>query len=237
MIRIAICDDMPDVRKELQSKVSQYFRIRREEAEIAVFCTAAEVMVAVGKQPFDIYLLDIALGKNIRGLELGQRLRELYPASAIVFVTGREEYQAEAFDVHAFHYLLKPITTGMINNLFRDYFKSMEDYQKPFLVIRQNRKPVKILLENIIYISKICNRVVYHTDSGEKAEYGSFKKTMEKLDARFMQLHQCYIVNMYRVQRVSRDGCYMDGNHMVSIGRNYAKAFKQRFMELYMEDD
>jgi DNA-binding LytR/AlgR family response regulator len=40
---------------------------------------------------------------------LGSKVKKLYPEAEIVFyVTGEEEYVFQAFDVGAFHYIVKP---------------------------------------------------------------------------------------------------------------------------------
>jgi len=60
------------------------------------------------RDDFDIYFLDI---KDVNGMETAHilRSREQGLHSIIIFVTGYREYMPAAFDVQAFHYLLKPI--------------------------------------------------------------------------------------------------------------------------------
>src|SRR5690606_32667911 len=56
----------------------------------------------------DCAFLDIEM-PNMNGIELAERLTSDRPAIEIIFVTAYNHYAAQAFDVHAIDYLLKPI--------------------------------------------------------------------------------------------------------------------------------
>lgn len=60
-----------------------------------------------GKFYPDVAFLDVEMF-DLTGLELAKRLKDLYPAVNIVFVTGYAEYMGEAFHLHASGYVLKP---------------------------------------------------------------------------------------------------------------------------------
>lgn len=56
----------------------------------------------------DLIFLDIEM-PEMSGLELFDRLLEVYPQAAIVFVTAYNQYAIQAFELNAMDYLLKPI--------------------------------------------------------------------------------------------------------------------------------
>lgn len=84
----------------------------------------------------DIAFLDIDMPK-IKGLRLAGMLRENNPYIDIVFVTAYDQYALDAFHVHAFDYLLKPIGTSDVQNLFDQL-----DLRRPQAPVRT---PEKIL--------------------------------------------------------------------------------------------
>ena len=47
--------------------------------------------------------------EGMNGMDTARAIRELQPDTVLIFVTGSKEYVFEAFDVSAFHYLLKPL--------------------------------------------------------------------------------------------------------------------------------
>ena len=100
---IAICDDEKDVRELLKHKV----RTICPDAELVLYQTGKELLAA--RDQIDILFLDIQLpGKD--GMETAREFRERYRTTILIFVTALEEYVFEAFDVEAFHYLVKPFS-------------------------------------------------------------------------------------------------------------------------------
>lgn len=53
--------------------------------------------------------LDVQIG-YITGIELGKRLKELFPQIRIIYITGYTQYAFDAYQLFAKAYLLKPIT-------------------------------------------------------------------------------------------------------------------------------
>ena len=104
-MNIAICDDNPTICAD----ISNLIRRQIDDAEVFIFDTKDALLNA--KADFDIFLLDI---KAVDGIEIAKILRKRQeilnlPKSILIFVTGYDEFMSDAFDVHAFHYILKPI--------------------------------------------------------------------------------------------------------------------------------
>lgn len=77
--------------------------------------SAAEALALLAKTPIDIAFLDIEL-REMNGLELAKRLKELSRGAGIIFVTGYADYALEAFGVKASGYLMKPISAQAVCN-------------------------------------------------------------------------------------------------------------------------
>ncbi|MDE7276244.1 MAG: response regulator, partial [Lachnospiraceae bacterium] len=99
-MRIAVCDDEKEVRMILRGK------IRKLYPEADVFCYASGEELLRSTESFDILFLDIQMeGQN--GMETAVRLRKKERDTILIFITALEEYVFQAFDVGAFHYLVK----------------------------------------------------------------------------------------------------------------------------------
>ena len=102
-MRIAICDDEKEIRELLGDKVRNLY-----PKAALTFYAAGEELLASKEQP-DILFLDIQMpGKS--GMETAVELRKKWRETVLIFVTALEEYVFRAFDVGAFHYLVKPFT-------------------------------------------------------------------------------------------------------------------------------
>ena len=110
-MRIVICDDEEKVRKALVNKVSILF----PDDEVKGFASGDDLLSSE-EQP-DILLLDIKM-PGMSGLEVARKLRIKNERMVLIFVTGEEEYVYDAFDVQAFHFLVKPISEDRLNEVF-----------------------------------------------------------------------------------------------------------------------
>lgn len=100
-MRIAICDDQREVRELFEERIRRLY----PEAELLLF-SSGEQLLDSEKAP-DILLLDIQMpGKN--GMDTARELRKKNKNTILIFVTALEEFVFQAFDVGAFHYLVKP---------------------------------------------------------------------------------------------------------------------------------
>jgi len=67
-----------------------------------------DALILANQQKYDVALLDIDL-PDMTGLELAEHLNSLQPSIHIVFITAFNHFAAEAFEVYAIDYLLKPL--------------------------------------------------------------------------------------------------------------------------------
>ena len=102
MLNALIVDDEPSARDNLR-------HLLEAEAEIAIIGECANAIEAISQihrlQP-DVVFLDIQMPR-ISGLEMVGML-DPNRMPHIVFLTAYDEYAVQAFEEHAFDYLLKP---------------------------------------------------------------------------------------------------------------------------------
>lgn len=238
-MKIAICEDSAFEANCLRKQVLMYFNNRRKDAEIEIFYSGSKLMAAHEREKsYDFYFLDITLGSNMDGIELGKVLRKYFPSVNIVFVTGHNNHYADAMRIHAFDYLVKPIKNKAICKLFDEYFNSLDDFNKPSIVINHHYQQKRLIQGNILYVTKMeqQNQIIYHTTYEDISEYGSLKTALEKLDVRFAQVNRKTIVNLCRVEYIDKGHCCMDNDLKIKIGRSYNTEIRKKFIDLNMED-
>ena len=97
------------------------------------FSSCSAALVYASAHPVDIAFLDINM-RGIGGLELAERLTELYPGCKIIFCTGHEEYAVSAFQLHASGYLMKPIAAEAVQKEI-DHIKGVKSSEKLLTVM------------------------------------------------------------------------------------------------------
>jgi len=103
-VKVVMADDEPGVMLLLCSILSKLERA----LVIGAADNAKDAIALVREHNPDLAFLDIEL-PDIKGIELAERLREIKPDLAIVFITAHQEYSLDAFKLYAFDYILKPI--------------------------------------------------------------------------------------------------------------------------------
>ena len=109
-MRIFLIDDETSVRNSMERIIREV----RPEAEIAVFSrgqAALDAIVNENQRP-DVVFSDIQM-PGLSGLSLAVKLRTACPSAKVIFVTGYTEY-AEAYRLHAYGYVMKPLNPDRV---------------------------------------------------------------------------------------------------------------------------
>lgn len=79
------------------------------DCTLACFDSSADALDYAAGHQVDVAFLDIRVD-GMTGLEIAQRLKEIYGNTNIIFVTAYDEYMGNAFRLHASGYLEKPVS-------------------------------------------------------------------------------------------------------------------------------
>ena len=128
-VTIMVCDDDRALQEILRNKIEKMCR----EAEVScriVCCDSGEKILDLrGEEAPDILFLDIQMpGKS--GMEIAEELRKQHGDTILIFVTALSEYVYEAFDVGAFHYLVKPFSDDKLKEVLGKALRQYERQQE-----------------------------------------------------------------------------------------------------------
>lgn len=100
------------------------------------FKKASQALEYAYSHKIDIAFLDIEM-RSVSGIELARDLKKLHPNINLIFTTGYSEYTADAMDMHASGYILKPITAEKIKKEIDDlrYKVSRGDAKRKFRIV------------------------------------------------------------------------------------------------------
>ena len=234
MIDIAICDDEKVIRERITDLVEK----QGADCRIDNFGAGNELL-AVGKH-FDMIFLDIQMeGKN--GIETARAIREYDRKAVIVFVTAMKEYVFEAFDVAAFHYLLKPIDEKKFTEVFENAVKEIQEQQRtqeaevPTLLVKTKNRSRMLKQSEIIFIENRANKVEIHTTKEVIETYYTMSKLEGELGSSFYRCHRGYLVNMEHITEYSSDMIDMDNGEKVYLAKEKYPEFVKEYMR-YLGD-
>ncbi len=123
MIRAIIVDDE-------RPALDRFTRILGEDKRISIagaFTSPSDALTYVRRNKIDAAFLDIEM-PGMSGLELATHFLEYDPQIKIIFVTAYDSYAVDAFRLHAFGYLVKPVERSELKEQL-DYLCSCFDVQ------------------------------------------------------------------------------------------------------------
>lgn len=230
MYRFAICDDSEADIEYIETLIQEWNREKEYQIRTERFLSGEEFLFAFEGDPgFDVLFLDIEM-KNLNGIDLAQKLRQLGSRIQIVFVTGYMEYIAQGYDVEALHYLLKPVTEEKLSGVLERAMERIRNRERE-LTLTMPEGIVRIPLAEIRYLEVLGNYVTIH--GGE--DY-CVKRTLsqleEMLDQRFYRIHRSYIVNLQSVKRSTRTEVVLKDGTALPLSRKHYEGLN-RAMIMY----
>lgn len=125
-VTIMVCDDDRALQEILRRKIEKMCREAEVGCRIVCCDSGEEILDLRGEEAPDILFLDIQMpGKS--GMEIAEELRKQQGDMILIFVTALSEYVYEAFDVGAFHYLVKPFSDDKLKEVLG---KALQQYER-----------------------------------------------------------------------------------------------------------
>ncbi len=162
-MNIAVVDDEEAIREQ----IGGFIKKRNPDFDISSFATG-EGLLAAGKD-FDMIFLDIQM-EGMGGIEAARTLRQSGVDAVVIFITGIREYVFEAFDVSAFHYLLKPIEEQKFMEVLgraAEEAGKRKGQKERQIFIRAKNQGYTLNLNSILYIESRGKKVEIHTTDME----------------------------------------------------------------------
>lgn len=186
---------------------------------------AMEAMAALKAQPVDLIFLDINM-PQIKGTDL---LRIIKNPPKVILTTAYPEYALEGYELDVVDYLLKPIQFERFLKAINKVSEVAKVTEEPeikketgdFIYFRCDRKMVKVLLSDILYVESMKDYIKVFTRDGQIVTKQSMASLEEMLpDHQFIRAHRSFIVSLSKVKSFTSELIEV-GNTEVPIGKLY----------------
>lgn len=231
MIKIAVCEDDPTLLSQLTSYVKTILEKHSIVHHIESFTSAGTLFA---REAFDILLLDIEM-TPLSGLETAKRLRRRGDKSSIIFITAHPRYAVEAYDVQAFHYLIKPVNLQKLEVSLIKLCSSLQESRTQAIAIRQGTRMWRIPLEKILYLEVMDRKIYLHTLEETIPFYGKLEELEPSLPKIFFRCHRSYIVNLQHVKRYDKGEIILNNRENIPLSKRRYPSFGLAFMEYIKE--
>lgn len=207
MFKVMVVEDEEQIRNILKKMIE-----RTVGFKVVSLCDAFSLAITeFTKLRPDVVFMDIDL-KGESGLECAKVITEIDPKVKIVFATAHSEYMANAFEIYAFDYLVKPFDLERIGKTLNRIKETTpvspvadraDSSHEEKLLIRGKEEINLIDIKDIIMIERIdgVSRIV--TKDEKYLTSQSLSSLEEKLDAsRFMRCHKSYIIRVDAIKKL-----------------------------------
>ena len=235
MLRIAVCDDMPDELERTDSLLKKYACEHPQyEIKIQSFSAPLELLTYVERHGgFDLLLLDVYM-PGILGTAAARELRAMGDNCQIIFLTSSHDHAVDAFSLNAAHYLVKPYSEREFFEALDKALHNLADRRGAVLTVKSIDGISRVELSRLVY-AETDNHLqkLYLSDGRVVSVRKSSTELFELLeeDPRFYKCGSTYILNMdYIVELSAKSVSFSTGAKIPILSRKYMELRK-----LYMD--
>ncbi|HXO77904.1 MAG TPA: LytTR family DNA-binding domain-containing protein, partial [Puia sp.] len=179
---------------------------------------AVEAFQALQARSYDLIFLDIEM-PLLSGLEF---LKSVKDPPRIIITTAYRDYAVEGFELEVIDYLVKPVSFPRFMKALEKVIKlnqpvpKKEEKDKPagpdYLFLKVDRKFVKVLINDILYIESLKDYIRVKTSSQAWISYQSLTDITDKLPAdKFVRVHRSYTIAIDKVSMIDGNCVEVDG--------------------------
>lgn len=234
MISIGICDDEAAMRKSLRTPLEQKLQLLGLDYQIFEYDSGESLMRGQKAQWIDILFLDIEM-KALSGMDTARAIRKQNTRTLLIFVTAYPDFVFQGYEVHAFHYILKPYDERKIKSVLEQALKELGKNTSQYFTLEQKSGVYKIPVEKIVAFSSDKRKLMITLEDGDKLTfYGKLDTVMADLPDYFIRCHNRHLVNLNFVTALEKDNCICD-TCSFPISRAYRSPLDIAFARLLLQ--
>ena len=227
-IRCLVVDDEPPAREIIRRYIEEMPLL-----ELVGECSnAIQALTLLQQTRVDLMFLDIRM-PQLNGNDF---LKTIKIPPKVIFTTAYADYAMEGYELDVVDYLLKPIhfdrfikavsKTFQLTNMQPANTVVIEEQasEDPFVYFRADRKMVKVMLRDILYIESMKDYVKIVTRSGTIISKQSISSVEEMLpEKKFIRTHRSFIISLEKIRSFTNELIEIEKAE-IPIGKLYRNA-------------
>ena len=229
MLKIVVCDDERSVFEQLKEYILRYSIARNIDIDHRILHCANAAELLNAEHDYNILFLDIMLGSELNGIEVGKQLREMGNTAMFIMVTSRGDLALEGYEATIFRYLVKPVSQDKIYKALDDAIKAME-YDRNIVEVKFGKTRRLERVKDILYLED-CNRARYLVTKSEKYQISATSDVLlEQLSSlhHFFRARASYLINLAHVTEIVKDEITMSNGDKIILPKERRKEFSSR---------
>lgn len=233
MLRVGICDDEEQFTIQLKEHLLQYAENKNISIKVYTFLNEKELFDGMNEKGiFDLLFLDIVF-ENTSGVEIGKKIRAdlKNEMMQIVFVSTKQDYAMQLFDIRPMNFLIKPIDEQKVLHIIDEYSR-LFGMQNRFFCYHIGKKEYKMNEQRILYFQSQGKKIKMTTLDGEEYFYGKLSEIVALVNERnFLGVHKSFVINMQHVAQYSYDSILMIDGERIPVSQAMRKKLREKILD------
>lgn len=233
-LRIACCDDEPEIGKMLARKIADAFSEINITASTTVFSDPKQLLsLAESGCSFDAIFLDIDM-PELDGITLGKKLSRLMDRVGIVFLSNKEDMVFRALQVMPLRFIRKNRFDEEIRDAVQAICARTNDLQRDTVVFEDANTVYRFFPSKILYVEIMNMTLSVVQESGKTQFRSTISEAEQKLSPYgFLRIHKSFLVNYRAVFSIKKDSVSLENGTVLPISRHRYQDVKREYLRFY----
>ena len=149
-----------------------------------------------------------------------------------MFFSSSRDYVFDAYDVEAFHYLVKPVDEGKLKHVLKRALERQRQTPRDYIVVSRERQTRKLFLDSVRYFEIWGRQIEVHEEHEVFTWYEQIGALERQLKGKgFFRCHKSYLINLGHVEVYNRKEAILDNGERILIARRRYEQFCQEMVE------
>ena len=191
------------------------------------FTSASAAVAALEDLDVDLIFLDVEM-PEMTGFEFISQLKDI---PAIIFISSKKDYAADAYSFKAADYLVKPVLEARFNTSINELAerKKITEQRKAIadsFFVKDKGRFIQVFITDINYIEALSDYVQINTTEKKYTILSSLKAMEALLPQNFKRVHRSFIVNKYKILELDEQVIVVQDKN-IPLSRSHRSDFMQ----------
>ncbi len=231
--KIAVCDDERIICRAIYDMIKVVSEQNDIRFETDCFTTGEELCEEMKSSAYDLVILDIELPK-MNGVAVGKYIREKLNNETvqIAYISSKQQYAMELFEIRPINFLIKPITKEKIQAII-DKLLKLNSVDTQIFKFKVGQEYIKLPMSQIVYFSSSGRTVTLVSNENNYVFYRTLDDIYGGLKTgHFLYIHKSFIVNYRYVRQYEYEQVTLLDGTVLPISQPRRKLIRKMILEM-----
>lgn len=227
-MKVAVCEDQPEVRYTLSKMLSEFPMVKKIEVYSDMDMCLGDIDEG---NYYDVVFMEVDWKQEKTGIDYGKTIYKMSPYTKLIYIAADVEKYIESI------FLDGPKVSGLLKTPIdgiqvKKYMAQLERDLKRTegrLLIHYKGSNIAIPFQDIMYLESQLHKICITLQDKKYLCAGKLDEMEKRLGNQFVRCHKSYIVNMDYIYELRGRRIYLKNGQEVAISKACAESIKNGF--------